>query len=61
MKTEEAKGWGMRVGGPRPYLAYVFDKEQSEIQKVCVASYHRPVKVVMIPLKEYRELKRRND
>jgi len=59
MKTEEAKGWGIRVGGPRPYLAYhVFHSTKEQVQSRCTEDYHKPVKVVLVPLSEWRRLKR---
>ena len=57
-KTEEARGWGLRIGGPRPYLAWRLTDNKADIKEVCNESFHRPVRVVLLPLAEYRRLKR---
>lgn len=58
-KTAEARGWGLRVGGgPCPYLWYKFSRVKADILSECTAPYHRPMEVVMIPLREWRRLKR---
>ncbi len=57
--TEHAKGWGLRVGGPAPYLAWeVFSRRKADAEKEISEPYHRAVKVVMVPLAEYRALVR---
>ncbi|MFA5430656.1 MAG: hypothetical protein WC329_05820 [Candidatus Omnitrophota bacterium] len=59
MKTEIARGWGLRIGGepfPRPYLAKTMAVEKDHIQ--CYTLWERPVRVVLLPLAEYRRLKR---
>lgn len=58
-KTEEAKGWGLRVGGCRPYLAWDFSVEKENIEAKCgPGTYCRPVKAVLLPLGEFNRLKR---
>lgn len=58
-KTEEAIGWGVRVGGgPLPYLAYFFSTKKEEANAECTEHYHRPVRVAIVPLAEYRRLKK---
>jgi len=54
MKTEVAKCWGLRVEGPRPYLAYEVNPRKEEIK--LTEPYHRAVKVVIVPLNEWRTL-----
>ena len=58
MKTKESKGWGIRVGGPRPYLAGVFHWTKAETVKGWEENCFRPVRVVLLPLADYRRLKR---
>jgi len=58
-RTEEAHGYGMKVGGPRPYLAYLFSLLKNTIERECREDYHKPVKVVIITESEYRKLKKR--
>ena len=56
MKTEIAKGWALRVGGSKPYLAWgQFEYDKKKIK--CWESYHRAVKAVLVPLEEYHRLK----
>lgn len=56
MKTKPAIGWGMRIDGPRPYLDFQFSWEKKHIK----ADYtcHRPVRVALVPLAEWKRLKR---
>lgn len=57
MSTNHEKGWGMRIGGPRPYLAWgVFTPNRQEAQIKCYQPYHKPVRVVMLTEHEYRKL-----
>jgi hypothetical protein len=56
MKTENAIGWGRRVGGSCPYLAYEFSRTKAEVE--ITQPYHRAVRVILLPLSEYRRLKR---
>ena len=56
MKTEEAKCWGLRVGGSKPYLGYVVAMEKEGIE--LSEPYHKAVKVVIIPIAEWRRLKK---
>lgn len=56
-KTEEARGWGLKVGGPNPYLAFDFAYTRYEIQRLCTATYHKPVRCVLVPLAEWRRMK----
>lgn len=59
-KTDSATGWGMRVGGPKPYLAWgCFEYDKRAVEAECKESYHRPMKCVLVPLREYLRLKRR--
>jgi hypothetical protein len=48
--TEPAVGWGLRVGGIHPYLAWALSFKKADLQKECTESYHRPVRVVLLPL-----------
>lgn len=60
MKTEEVKGWGLRVGGIRPYLAHnIFTSNKYEVERQCTANYHRPMKCVLVPLREWKSLKKK--
>ena len=59
MKTEPMFGFGLKVGGPRPYLAECFSQEKSGI--TCTEPYHHPVRVVLITAYEYEYLKRLED
>ena len=56
--TEEARCWAMRVGGSRPYLSYWSASSKAEIEKRISEPYQRPVRAVLVPLAEYRRLKR---
>ena len=58
-RVEEAHGWGLRISGPNPYLAYYFKayKESIEITE----PYYRAVKVVLISLAEWQRLKKLDD
>ena len=58
MKTEEAVGWALRVGGPLPYIGYSFSTNKEEIEKLVVTKNHRPMKVAIIPLREWHRLKK---
>ena len=58
MKTEEAIGWGLRIGGSLPYLGYYFSTIKSDIEKQMNEPYHKAVRVVMIPLAEWKRLKK---
>ena len=55
-KAEEVHGWGLQIGGPHPYLACYFKAYKEGIETT--ESYHRAVKVVLIPLAEWKRLKR---
>jgi hypothetical protein len=58
-KTEEAIGWAVRVAGPLPYLSYYgFGYYRQWAQRECTETYHRPMRAVLLPLREYRRLKR---
>lgn len=63
-KTEVARGWGLRVndrhpGGPSPYIAYVFSFNKDEMEKeLADLECEHLVRVVLVPLAEYRRLKR---
>jgi hypothetical protein len=56
---EPAIGWALRVGGSKsqPYIwPGKFSTTKEGIEQECYLSYHRPIKVAMIPLAEYRKL-----
>ena len=55
-KTSEAEGWGLRVGGQRPYLAYEIQRHKDQIK--LTESYHRAVRVVLIPAQEWERVKK---
>jgi hypothetical protein len=57
-KAEEARGWGLFVGGPKPYLAWVISHYKKDVLHECVAPYHKAVRVVLITEREYHRLKR---
>jgi hypothetical protein len=57
-KTQVARGWGLRVGGPLPYLALEFSLDKERMEEEVTEAYHRPVRVILVPLAEYRRLKR---
>lgn len=61
MKTEVAFGWGVRVGGSLPYLAYMFYPTKEGAEQYCVESYQRPVKVAIVPLGDYKKLLKGED
>ncbi len=52
-QTEPAVGWGLRVDGHRPYIAYVFFSAKDGIHPT--ESYHRPVRVAIVPLAAARK------
>jgi len=56
MKTAIASGWGVRVNGPRPYLACEIECNKSNIECRYNAPYHRAVKVVLVPRAEWIKL-----
>jgi len=56
--TEEAHGFALRVGGCRPYLATLFSAYRNEIEDAVREEYHRPMEAVIVPLREWRRLKR---
>ena len=56
MKTEIAKGWGLRVGGCRPYLAWAIAHRKDGIK--LTERYHKTARVVLVPLAEYRRMRR---
>ena len=58
MKTEVAYGWGLRVGGGDPYLGYHFSIDKKSIESIMTESYHRAVKVAIVPLSEWKRLKK---
>jgi len=51
------RGWGVRVNGPCPYLAWEIHPRKVEAVEGCTEPYHRPVKVVLVPLEWYRRAK----
>jgi len=51
--TEAAIGWGLRVGGPQPYLAYEFHRKKQTVE--LTESCHRAVRVAIVPLAEARK------
>ncbi len=57
-KTEPAICWGLRVGGNRPYLSYNVAVHRTGIEALRCKSYHRAVRVAIVPLAEYRRLLR---
>jgi len=57
MKTEIVRGWGVRVDDPQPRLAwFIGSKRDAEVD--AVGRGERPVRVVLLPLAEFRRLKR---
>ena len=58
MKTEEARGWGIRVNDLPPRLATVFFWSKARTKDECIDHGERPVRVVLLPLAEFRRLKR---
>ena len=56
MKTAILSGWGIRVDGPKPYLAWEFERTKNSIECQWNKRYHRPVKVVLVPLGEWTKL-----
>ena len=59
-KTQESRGWGLRVGGSNPYLGYHFSIQKKDIQIKIKESYHRAVRVVILPLGEWKRLKKKD-
>lgn len=59
MKTEEARGWGIRVGGPWPYLMWELQPTKAQIMPLLSQTYQRPMECVLIPLREWRRLTRK--
>ncbi len=44
----KAKGWGMIVKGPRPYIAGVFEwSKEALVTNHVTEKYHKPVRVVI--------------
>lgn len=58
MKTEPALIWGMRVDGERPYIAHVVHTCRGGVEPHCTQRYHRPVRVAVLPVAEYKRLLR---
>ncbi len=58
MKTEEAKGWGLRVGGSLPYLGYYFSRKKSDIEAQVTEPYHRVVEVVLVTKREWLRMRK---
>jgi hypothetical protein len=65
VRVDPLHGWGMRVGGPRPYVANVFYTQtfggldpQTCAETECTQSYHKAVPVVLLTLADYRRLLR---
>ena len=52
-QTEYAVGWGLRVGGPLPYLAYEFHLKKETVE--LTESYHRAVRVAIVTLAAARK------
>lgn len=46
--TEAAIGWGLRVGGPLPYIAYEFHQKKDGVE--LTEPYHRAVRVAIVPV-----------
>ena len=57
-RTKEVYGWGLRISRPEPHLAYDFSFYKELIENKCPGRLYRPVKVVLLPLAEFRRLKR---
>lgn len=55
-KVEPWEGWGLRVGGPRPYMAWLFSDEQQPVLDAATESYHKVIRAVVIPKERYEEL-----
>ena len=51
--VEPAIGWGLRVGGPLPYLAYEFHQTKNSVE--LTEPYHRAVRVALVPLAAARK------
>lgn len=58
MKTEVALIWGLRVGGKRPYIGHHVHSVRGGMTTHCTERYHRPVRVAVLPIAEYRRLLR---
>ena len=48
--TEPCVGWGVRVGGPWPYLAAHACWTRRDAELLCTESFQRPVRVALVPL-----------
>ncbi len=53
-KTKVARGWGIRVGGSRPYLDHIFRRTQASA--MACTECNRVVKTVLVPATEYKRL-----
>lgn len=53
--TEPAVGWGLRVGGPLPYIGYCFWNSGHRAKDECSGEGQRAVRVAMVPLAAARK------
>jgi hypothetical protein len=60
MKTEIARGWGVKTNilGDNPKLRCCMRETKAIAKEHAFLPYDRPVRVVLLPLAEYRRLKR---
>lgn len=56
IEVEPWEGWGMRVGGGCPYMAWVFSDEKEPALEMATESYHKIIRAVVIPKDRYEEL-----
>lgn len=57
-KAVPAPGWGLLVGGARPYLGFHYAYSREGILPHITEKYHKPTQVVIITKREYDRLKR---
>jgi hypothetical protein len=60
-KTQVARGWGLQTHGPEGRLTFCFFSSRREVEENWIPRlrrYSHPVRVVLVPLAEYRRLKR---
>lgn len=58
MFPEEVRGYGVRVGGAKPYIAYCFATQRDPMEKFKFLPYHKVIRVVMISRTEYDWMKK---
>ncbi len=56
-KVSAAYGWGIKVGGARPYIAYLFDIDKAKMKAEISQKYHKLVRVKMTEVRTPKQVK----